>query len=257
MTLMDILNNQEYMLDLCVRMAHHSTAIEGNTLSQDESASILLDEYIPKQMNMREFYEVKNYKEVLKTLIDSLQSKAKLTPQLIKHFHALCLDNLLTNKGEFKKIPNIIVGATFDTLPPYQVPSAMADWCDNLYYRFDNANNDDDKLQAILESHIHFEKIHPFSDGNGRIGRLLIVYSCLEQNLSPVIIQKDDKARYISILRNHDIINFMSMAKNLQEQESKRIEIFNNNIKQIQPSAANILPKNTQTQAHKPKSRKR
>lgn len=234
MEILNILNNQEYMLDLCVRMAHHSTAIEGNTLSQDESASILLDEYIPKQMNMREFYEVKNYKQVLESLIDSLQSKATLSPQLIKHFHSLCLDNLLDNKGEFKKIPNVIVGATFETTPPYQVPSAIAEWCDNLYYRFGNANNDDDKLQAILESHIHFEKIHPFSDGNGRIGRLLIVYSCLEQNLPPVVIQKDDKARYISILRNHDIDNFMSMAKDLQEQESRKIQAFenqNNNMK--------------------------
>lgn len=233
MEILNILNNQEYMLDLCVRMAHHSTAIEGNTLSQDETASILLDEYIPKQMNMREFYEVKNYKQVLESLIDSLQSKAKLSPQLIKHFHALCLDNLLDNKGEFKKIPNVIVGATFETLPPYQVPNAIAEWCDTLYYRFGNTNNGDDKLQAILESHIHFEKIHPFSDGNGRVGRLLIVYSCLEQNLPPVVIQKDDKARYISILRNHDINDFMSMAKDLQEQESRKIQAFknqNNNI---------------------------
>ena len=166
-------------------------------------------------------------------LIDSLQSKATLSPQLIKHFHSLCLDNLLDNKGEFKKIPNVIVGATFETLPPYQVPNAIAEWCDTLYYRFGNTNNGDDKLQAILESHIHFEKIHPFSDGNGRVGRLLIVYSCLEQNLPPVVIQKDDKARYISILRNHDINDFMSMAKDLQEQESRKIQAFknqNNNI---------------------------
>lgn len=226
--MLDILNNQNYMLDLCVRMAHHSTAIEGNTLSQDESASILLDEYIPKQMNAREFYEVQNYKQVLTSLINSLRLKAKLSPELIKHFHALCLENLLENKGEFKKIPNIIVGATFETLPPYQVPNAMSEWCNNLYYRFEIAQNSDDKIKAILESHIHFEKIHPFSDGNGRIGRLLIVYSCLEQDLPPIVIQKDDKARYIAILRNYDVANFMSMAKDLQEQESRRIQAFEN-----------------------------
>ena len=226
MQFLDFFNNKEYVFDLCVRMAHHSTAIEGNTLTQDETASILLDDYIPKQMNVREFYEVKNYKQVLKCFMESLYAKEKLSPKLIKRFHALCLDNLLENKGEFKKIPNVIVGATFDTLPPYQVPIAMQEWCDNLYYRFDNSKNDDDKLQAILESHIHFEKIHPFSDGNGRIGRLLIVYSCIEQNLPPVIIQKDTKAQYVSIIRNNDIQNFMSMANNLQKQELQKAIMF-------------------------------
>ncbi|MGX2981909.1 Fic family protein [Helicobacter sp. 23-1045] len=231
--MLDILSNHNYALDLCVRMAHHSTAIEGNTLTQDESASILVDDFIPKQMNMREFYEVKNYKQVLQYLITSLQNKASLTPQLIKKFHALCLENLLENNGEFKKIPNIIIGAPFDTLPPYQVPTAMAQWCENLYYRFENAKNDDEKLCAILEAHISFEKIHPFSDGNGRIGRLLIVYSCLEQNLAPVIIQKGDKAQYISIIRNNDIKNFMKMAQNLQENEAQRMQIFNQNAESI------------------------
>lgn len=244
MQFLDFLDNQKYALDLCVRMAHHSTAIEGNTLTQDETASILLDDYIPKQMNMREFYEVKNYKQVLKCLIESLNAKEQLNPKLIKHFHALCLENLLENKGEFKKVPNVIIGATFETLPPYQVPTAMQEWCNNLYDRFDNAKNDDDKLQAILESHIHFEKIHPFSDGNGRIGRLLIVYSCIEQNLPPAIIQKDSKAQYISIIRNNDIQNFMSMAKDLQKQELHKATIFQAQEKEI------VIPNNTPNPTH-------
>ncbi|MGX2971466.1 Fic family protein [Helicobacter sp. T3_23-1059] len=244
MQFLDFLDNQKYALDLCVRMAHHSTAIEGNTLTQDETASILLDDYIPKQMNMREFYEVKNYKQVLKCLIESLNAKKQLNPKLIKHFHALCLENLLDNKGEFKKVPNVIIGATFETLPPYQVPTAMQEWCNNLYHRFENAKNDDDKLQAILESHIHFEKIHPFSDGNGRIGRLLIVYSCIEQNLPPAIIQKDSKAQYISIIRNNDIQNFMSMAKDLQKQELHKATIFQAQEKEI------VIPNNAPNPTH-------
>ena len=61
-----MLKNKEYMLDLCVRMAHHSTAIEGNTLTQDETASVILDSYIPRAVKEREFYEVRNYKNVLR-----------------------------------------------------------------------------------------------------------------------------------------------------------------------------------------------
>ncbi|EEO7742408.1 Fic family protein, partial [Campylobacter upsaliensis] len=63
--MLEILNNKNYMLDLCVRMAHHSTAIEGNTLSQDETASIILDGYISRPIKERELYEVRNYKNIL------------------------------------------------------------------------------------------------------------------------------------------------------------------------------------------------
>lgn len=58
------LKNKDYMLDLCVRMAHHSTAIEGNTLSQDETASIILNGFISKGISEREMYEVRNYRNV-------------------------------------------------------------------------------------------------------------------------------------------------------------------------------------------------
>lgn len=70
-----LINNQEYMLDLCVRMAHHSTAIEGNTLTQDETASIILDNFIPRAIKDREFYEVRNYKYLLPHLIEKLEQK--------------------------------------------------------------------------------------------------------------------------------------------------------------------------------------
>ena len=63
-----IFDNKEYINDLLVRMAHHSTAIEGNTLTLAETKSILIDEYIPRQMETREYYEVKNYYKAMEFL---------------------------------------------------------------------------------------------------------------------------------------------------------------------------------------------
>ena len=88
-----LINNREYMLDLCIRMAHHSTAIEGNTLSQDETASIILNGYISKQMNEREFYEVRNYKDLMSIFIDSLRENKRLDSTLIKEFHSIIMTN--------------------------------------------------------------------------------------------------------------------------------------------------------------------
>ena len=221
-----LINDKDYMLDLCIRMAHHSTAIEGNTLSQDETALILLNGYISKQMNEREFYEVRNYKDLMPVFIDNLKESKRLDSALIKEFHSIIMKDLLYNKGEFKTIQNVIVGSTLETAKPYLVPTKIKDLSDNLYFKFDKAANDDDKLQAILEAHIEFEKIHPFSDGNGRTGRFLIIYSCLEQNLAPIIIPKEQKGRYINILRTNDIKDFLEFGKEIQSVENERCEKF-------------------------------
>lgn len=226
--MLEILNNKNYMLDLCVRMAHHSTAIEGNTLSQDETASIILDGYISRPIKERELYEVRNYKNILPMLIEKLKSKIKIDNELIKEFHKIIMRDLIDNNGNFKKLENMIIGANFEPTKPYLVPTELKNTMENLYYRLDNAKNDDDKLSAIIESHIKFEKIHPFSDGNGRTGRLLMIYSCLEQSLIPIIIPKEQKERYIAYLRNNDIENFVKFAKEIQEQEYLRYLKFSN-----------------------------
>ena len=76
----------EYLEDLLVRMAHHSTAIEGNTLTQADTTSILIHNYIPRDMTEREYYEVKNYKKTVELL---LNNQEKISPELIKEYHKI------------------------------------------------------------------------------------------------------------------------------------------------------------------------
>lgn len=215
------------MLDLCVRMAHHSTAIEGNTLSQDETASIILDGFVSKGVSERELYEVRNYREVLPLMLISLENQRKLDNELIKEFHKIIMKDLIYNNGSFKQSANAIIGSSLETTKPFLVPTSLKDLSDNLYFKFDNVKSDDDKIRAILEAHIEFEKIHPFSDGNGRTGRLMMIYSCLEQGLTPIVLPKEQKARYINILRTNDIKDFLEFAKEIQGKEFKRFECFN------------------------------
>jgi len=222
----NIFQNKDYLDDLTVRMAHHNTGLEGNTLSQDETASIILNGIIPKATSEREYFEVKNYKTLVPFLIKSAQDKRKIDNMLIKEIHSLIMDNLIYNKGEFKKTQNMIVGATFETTQPYQVPTVLKDWYDNLEYCILNAKSKDEKLGHILAHHIRFEKIHPFSDGNGRTGRALIFYSCIEQGLTPFVVNKDSKDKYIHFLRQNDIDDFVDFAKELQKKESEILKRF-------------------------------
>ncbi|RAZ23840.1 Fic family protein [Campylobacter hyointestinalis] len=244
-------NERDYWLDVCVRMAHHSTAIEGNTLSQDETASILLDGYIAKATSEREFYEVKNYRQILPKMFSFLQEKAKIDEKLIKDFHRLIMNNLIDNNGKFKTIENLVVGANFEPTKPYLVPVAIKNMCDNLYFRLDNAKNNDDKLKAILQSHIKFEKIHPFSDGNGRTGRIIMIYGCLENNLAPIIIPKEQKNRYIAILRNNDIDGFMAFAKEIEKDEISRRNKFLSQRPNEQDNSKSVLSRLSNAYAKK------
>lgn len=218
-----IFDNKEYINDLLVRMAHHSTAIEGNTLTLAETKSILIDEYIPRQMETREYYEVKNYYKAMEFL---KENKYKISIEKIKQYHKIIMENIIENNGEFKKIQNIILGSDFDTTKPYQVPFVLKEWCDNLNYRLEIAKSDDEKLKVILEEHINFEKIHPFSDGNGRTGRILIIDACIGVGIMPIIIPKEQKKKYISILSNENKREFFEWGLELQKNETKREKIF-------------------------------
>ncbi|EAJ5693221.1 Fic family protein [Campylobacter fetus] len=221
-----LLDNVDYINDLTVRMAHHSTAIEGNTLTQDETASIILNSIIPKKMNEREYYEVKNYKNLIPLITKKLGENQKVDNELIKEFHSVLMQNLIYNAGSFKTIENVIVGASFETEKPYKISFVLKDWCDNLNFRLENSKNDDERLKAILEAHIKFERIHPFSDGNGMVGRTLIFYSTLEQNLVPFVIFKDIKNNYITALRDENVNELFDIAKKAQEYEKNRINLF-------------------------------
>ncbi len=219
----------EYINDLLVRAAHHSTAIEGNTLTLGDTISILIHNYIPKGMTEREYYEVKNYKKAFELL-----SKANrvISTDLIKSYHKYIMENLREDNGEFKKIQNIILGSVIETTKPYLVPTVIEDWCQNLEYRLNNAKTDEEKIEAILDQHIKFEKIHPFGDGNGRTGRLLIIHSCLKENLAPIVIPKEEKGKYINFLTSENLKEFVKWGVILEKKEKERLELFYNKEKE-------------------------
>ena len=221
--MIQIKTNERDLKDLLVRMAHHSTAIEGNTLTQEEVISILIYNYIPEEMNKREYYEVKNFKKAFEYIDESLQNNKNISIEFIKKLHSIIMDNILDNAGEFKKTENIIVGANFVPTKPYLVQIELKEMLDNLEFRLINSKCIEEKIEAIISEHIKFEKIHPFSDGNGRIGRLLMMYSCLREEIVPFVITKEEKNKYINLLAQEDISQFKKWILELV-----KFELLNN-----------------------------
>lgn len=219
----------DYLDDILVRLAHHSTAIEGNTITLPETVSIILNNTLPSSSgaSVREFYEIDNHRQAFEFMMEMLRQDEPLSVALIQEMHLKLTDRLQYDRGQFKKNDNRIVGAEFKTALPAETPGLMIQLVDNLNYRLEVANDDDDeKIEAIVDYHIQFERIHPFSDGNGRTGRMIMNYSLLKEKLPPFIVHKSDRGVYIERLANQDVEGLKKMALEEMNQERERMIDF-------------------------------
>ncbi|MFZ3591062.1 Fic family protein [Bacillus sp. DJP31] len=201
---------KDYVDDILVRATHHSLAIENNTITLNETISILLHNTIPGSVSVREFYEVDNHRIAFNFLIQNLDQEFTLS--ILHGVHSTLLDRLHHERGRFKSQGNAIIGETFTTASPLETPIIMNQWVDNINYRIESALSEEEIIQAVCESHIYFERIHPYADGNGRTGRLLMLYLLLKNNIQPLIINKDDKFKYITFLAEQDVLGFTEYA---------------------------------------------
>src|SRR5699024_7472103 len=225
---------KEYLDDILVRLAHHSSAIEGNTISLPETISIILHNKVisDRSLDLREIYEVKNHEQAFEFVLSELQNNEPLSIYHVKEVHALLTDRLQYDKGHFKSTDNAIKGANFTTASVEETPMLMQQWVDNLNFRLESTRDDNEKLEIISESHIVFERIHPFSDGNGRAGRMLLNYSLLEHDFPPLVIDHKDRAEYIAYLSDQNTKKLSDFIKKNIDIEQDRIDRFTNMEKQ-------------------------
>lgn len=218
---------QDYLDDILVRMAYHSSGIEGNTISLPETVSIILESTLPgKHKSIREFYEIENHKQAFSFLLDSLANHAPLTLGLVQDFHALLTDRLQHDRGRFKTVQNAIIGAEFKTASPEETPFLMAQWVDNAAYRLDMAKSEREIVEVLADTHIQLERIHPFSDGNGRAGRLILMYLAMKYLDAPVIVSKNDRAEYMELLANQNIQGLADLLQQSLDAEKERMGQF-------------------------------
>ena len=228
---MDLITlTRDYFDDILVRLAHHSAGLEGNTISLPATVSIIVNGTLPisSGVTVREFYEIENHKQAFEHMINHLTNGDKLSIDIIKEIHSDLTDRLQYDKGQFKKNENMILGTEFQTASPAETPMLISQLVDNLNYRLEHAKEKEDKLKAILDTYIQFERIHPFSDGNGRTGRMIMNYSLLQEGFPPLIIEKETKAQYVELLANQDVYGFVQFANELLGKEQKRMQTFKN-----------------------------
>lgn len=220
-------SSQDYLEDVLVRMAYHSSGIEGNTISLPQTVSIILEGTLPsKSKSIREFYEIENHKQAFEYLEQLLEEEQLLSIQSIKELHALLTDRLQHDKGQFKTQQNAIRGAEFKTATPIETPILMDQWVDNTIYRLDLAITESEMLEVLADTHIQFERIHPFSDGNGRTGRMVLMYLSMHYLNAPIVIRKEWRGQYMELLGEQDSVGLSKLFKESLDYERERMVEF-------------------------------
>ena len=180
--------------NLRTEFIYNSNAIEGNTLTLRETDIILQFGITVKGKSLKEHNEVKGQEYALDFLNEVLKKEEPLSIRLIREFHALILNDDKDNRGRFKQENNTILGAKFQTTPFYHVEEKLQELIDNF--------NESDKnlIEKVAKFHNDFEMVHPFNDGNGRTGRLLMNLELMKNGYPITIIKNEDRDDYYQAL---------------------------------------------------------
>ena len=130
------------------------------------------------------------------------------------------IDYIIKDTEGYRTVQVFIRGSEHIPPAPEKIPNLMN------YYVYNYNNDTQEIFNKIAKYHIEFEKIHPFEDGNGRTGRLLLTYELLKNNLPTVVISKEDRVKYFEFLRNNDILGLAKWFNVLSNEELKRMEKF-------------------------------
>ena len=178
-----------------IDLTYNSNHMEGSRLTHDQTRFIYETNTIGKTneaLNVDDIIETANHFRCVDLVISG--AKAALTERFLKELHYALKSGTSDSRlrwfavGDYKKMPNEVAGR--ETVLPEDVTSCMR----TLLQEYNN--KEQKTLEDLLDFHVRFERIHPFQDGNGRVGRLILFKECLKHNIIPFIIEDDLKLFY-------------------------------------------------------------
>ena len=177
--------------EFMVEFTYNSNAIEGNTLTLKETAMALEGMTIDKKP-LKDHLEAVGHRDAFLYVQDIAKKDMPLTESVIKNIHALVLMNRPEDKGVYRRIPVKIMGAYTEPVQPYLIEPKMTELLATDNERKGVLHD----IERIARFHLEFEGIHPFIDGNGRTGRLLMNLELIKCGYPPINVKFADRKRY-------------------------------------------------------------
>lgn len=192
-----LISNRSLLERLTTSLTYHNNATEGSTMTEKDVAAVIYNNQILRNRTMTEQREAVNHQTALYFLLDELNNNGKdfkITPELIQTTHLRMMNGIISDAGYWRNHTVRIRGAFVPLANYLKIPELVEKWCNNVN------EETEDKIGLLARSHADFEKIHPFSDGNGRTGRLLLFILALKLGLTPPILQKEKHLAYYKYL---------------------------------------------------------
>lgn len=189
-----------------VELTYTSNAIEGNTLTRQETALVVEKGITVEGKSIIEHLEAINHAKAWEYVM-TLQNKDRkdISELTIRDIHALILHRIdMTNAGRYRTVPVRISGSRVVLPNPMKVPLRMKQFINYLHISKDST------IDIAIRAHFDFVSIHPFSDGNGRTGRLLMNLILIQDGFPPAIIRKEDRKAYINSIEKGQLHNDLS-----------------------------------------------
>lgn len=187
---------EDIKLRFVANFVFESNALEGNSLTLKNFADIIFENRVSNSADLREVYDARNSYAVFSNL---LTLRREITESFIIDLHKKIVKNIDSRTG-YKKIPNLLLGIDVKLTAPENVAQEMK----KLLKWYDENKAKMYPLELAFRFHHMFECIHPFSDGNGRVGRMLLNYILIKNGNFPIIIRKTQRAKYLKALQAAD-----------------------------------------------------
>ncbi len=177
--------------EFMVEYTFNSNAIEGNTLTLQETALALEGVTIDKKP-LKDHLEAVGHRDAFLYVCNLVKEKEPFSQRIIKEIHSLVLMDRPADRGVFRRIPVKIMGAFHEPEPPYLIQEKL----DELFADLRKSRRHPIEIATLF--HLRFEGIHPFIDGNGRTGRLLLNLYLMQHGYPPIDIKYTDRRQYYS-----------------------------------------------------------
>ena len=213
-------------------LAYTSNHIEGNTLTRKETALVIEEGITTGGKPLKDYLEAKNHADAFRYILDVLSKKKAITQDDILKIHAIVLKGIDDAfAGRYRNIRVRIKGSSVVLPNPIKVPDLMADFEKYL-------QTEKDVITRAIMGHFKFVSIHPFVDGNGRMGRLLMNLILLQNGLWPIIIRPRDRKKYISSIEKGQLTQDTTtyeefMYKALERSLDTYVEMFHPKTEEI------------------------
>lgn len=196
--------NEEFV----VEYTYNSNAIEGNTLTLRETDLVLRGLTIDKKP-LKDHMEAVGHKEAFDFVSDLVKENVPISESIIKQIHYLVLADKKDDRGVYRRVPVRIMGAKHEPVQPYLIAPNM----EQLLQRY--AESKEHIVTKLARFHIEFEGIHPFIDGNGRTGRLLVNLELMKAGYPPMDIKFTDRIAYYNAFDEYHVKHNLSAMENL------------------------------------------